>query len=74
MTPTRVAIVATAAWCAIGLSPLHGSDEAGWTVGTMMKVKRVSAVTPSPDGRRVAFAPDSAPTWAISCQLSGATG
>jgi dipeptidyl aminopeptidase/acylaminoacyl peptidase len=55
MTRTRVAIVATAAWCAISLSPLHGADDAGWTVGTMMNVKRVSAVTPSPDGRRVAF-------------------
>ncbi len=54
MTCTRL-FAAAFLWCAIGLPASGRADDTRWSAETMMKVKRVSAVTPSPDGRRVAF-------------------
>ena len=55
MTLSR-ALAACLAMAVAFVSPaLHGAEDGGWTVDTMMKVRRVTEVTPSPDGRRVAF-------------------
>jgi dipeptidyl aminopeptidase/acylaminoacyl peptidase len=55
MTRTRAFAACIAVAIAFVSPALQGADEGGWTVETMMKVRRVTAVTPSPDSRRVAF-------------------
>ncbi len=50
----RAHIVAVFSVWAFVASPLGALDDR-WTPETMMQVRRVSAVTPSPDGARVAF-------------------
>jgi dipeptidyl aminopeptidase/acylaminoacyl peptidase len=39
----------------LGLAVAGGAQERGWTVDTMLAVKRVGPVVPSPDGTKVAF-------------------
>ena len=55
MTRTRPFAACMAVAITFVSPALQGADEGGWTVETMMKVRRVTAVTPSPDSRRVAF-------------------
>ncbi len=55
MTRTRRFAACIAVAIAFVTPALQGADEGGWTVETMMKVRRVTAVTPSPDSRHVAF-------------------
>jgi dipeptidyl aminopeptidase/acylaminoacyl peptidase len=80
MTRMRHVVAALVVCCVVGQPSSGRADDTGWTAGTMLKVKRVSAVTPSPDGRRVAFVVAEAVTegekseWLSHVHLAAADG